>query len=280
MTKDTSISLQYTSETENTNRQLLTILKLETAEIRSFTTGMHQILFITKGQCDLTCNIFSSTTIHSGEAVFLPADTRFKLRFSASSHAIILSLDPFQSLPGSYSIEELFTEYHYPVSDRSLGVLSLKEAFFRFLSDLEVYLQGGLFNELFYDIKIKELLFILYAYYEKRELCEFLKPILNNDYLFAEFVLSNWKKVKNAKQLAELSSYCETAFNKKFKKTFGITPYKWLNEKKAARILYDIANSDTSFKVLAEEYGFNSQQQFNDYCTRNFKITPGKIRRR
>ncbi|MCD8264150.1 MAG: helix-turn-helix transcriptional regulator [Tannerellaceae bacterium] len=83
---------------------------------------------------------------------------------------------------------------------------------------------------------------------------------------------------KNAKELAELASYTETAFNKKFKKVFGTTPYKWLNERKSTKIMYEITNTDKPLKQIAEEYDFNSQQQFNDYCIRNLKQTPGNIR--
>lgn len=51
-----------------------------------------------------------------------------------------------------------------------------------------------------------------------------------------------------------------------------------MNERKSTKIFYEITNTDKPLKLIAEEYDFNSQQQFNDYCIRNLKQTPGNIR--
>lgn len=77
---------------------------------------------------------------------------------------------------------------------------------------------------------------------------------MNNDFIFASFILRNWQNAKNAKELAEIAAYSEAAFNKKFKKVFGTTPYKWLNEKRATQILYTITNTDKPLKQIADEY--------------------------
>ncbi|MCD8042897.1 MAG: helix-turn-helix domain-containing protein, partial [Tannerellaceae bacterium] len=280
MKTNLSQKMEYCRSSEHTQQPLIQVLNFTDEHKYEDITSMNALFFIIEGDCCLGCDIYPDALLHTHEAMFLPAETRYKIEFSSCTQLMVIYLDPFQNLYGSYSIEDLFAECGKYELGKEAGILQLKTILCRFLEDMILYLQSNLINEVLYDIKIKELLFILYAYYDKKELCNCFKPILNNDFIFASFVVNNWSKVKNVKELAELSTYCETGFNKKFKKVFGVTPYKWLNEKKSAKILFDITNSGKTFKQIAEEYNFNSSQQFHDYCIRNFKKSPGSIRKK
>lgn len=272
--------MQYCRSAEQTKQPLIQVLYFTDEDSYEDITSMNGLFFVISGECSMGCDIYPNVILQTNETLFLPAETRYKIIFAASTQIVVIYLDPFQNLYGSYSIEDLFAEYGKYELGKEAGILQLKAILCRYLEDILFYLQSDLINEVLYDIKIKELLFILYAYYDKKDLCNCFKPILNNDFIFASFVVNNWSKVKNVKEFAELSTYCETGFNKKFKKVFGVTPYKWLNEKKSAKILFDITNSGKTFKQIAEEYNFNSSQQFRDYCIRNFKKSPGSIRKK
>ncbi|MCD8260505.1 MAG: helix-turn-helix domain-containing protein [Bacteroides sp.] len=242
------------------------------------TIGINEIIFVLEGRCEIVCDTYPPVTISEKESLFLPSGSKFQATSRKDSNIIILRLDPLQKLYGSFSLEELYQEAQQYSFPEEAGKLEINTMMNQYLSNLSAYIESGIKFPVLYEIKIKELLLLLTDYYEKKNLCYFFKPVLNNDFGFASFILNNWKNAKNAKELAELASYSEPAFIKKFKKVFETTPYKWLNERKSTKILYEITNTDKPLKQIAEEYDFNSQQQFNDYCIRNFKQTPGNIR--
>ncbi|MCD7977594.1 MAG: helix-turn-helix domain-containing protein [Tannerellaceae bacterium] len=271
-------SYYYYYELHDSGQPVIEILKVTDDTYRSGVIGINEIIFVLQGKCELTCDIYPPTTIREKESIFVPTGSHFHATSQKDSEIIIFRLDPLQKLHGFYSVEDLYTEAQHHDFPEDAGKLEINEIMNTYLATLADYIKNGVNHYVLYEIKIKELLLILNAYYKKQHLCYFFRPVLNNDFIFASFVLKNWENAKNAKELAELAAYSEAAFNKKFKKVFGTTPYKWINEKRATQILYTITNTDKPLKQIADEYNFGSQQQFNDYCLRNFKQTPGNIR--
>ncbi len=242
------------------------------------TVKISKVIFVINGECRITTDSNPEVKLNNNHALFLPVGSRYHITYPKPTSAMIIRIDPFQKLYGCYSLEDL---YNVSGTDSGLdisGLLKMTPILRSYVENLYVYIKTGVNNDTLYDIKVKELLYILSAYYSKKELSRFFKPLLNTDNNFASFVLNNWQSVRNAKELAQLSSYCETSFNKKFKKVFGDTPYRWLNEKRSAQVLYKLTHTSKPFKQIADEYKFSSQQQFNDYCIRNFEMTPGNIR--
>lgn len=268
----------YYYELSDRKQPVIEVLNTTGDACRKGVIGINEIIFVLEGKCDIICDIYPPVTVNEKEFIFLPSGCHFQASSPKNSSIIVLRLDPLQRLYGSYSAEELYSEAQQLTLPEEAGKLEINKTLWHYLTSLTAYLENGIKYPTLYEIKIKELLLILDGYYDKKNLCYLFKPVLNNDYHFANFIFSNWDKVKNAKELAELAAYTEPAFNKKFKKVFGTTPYKWMNERKSTKIFYEITNTDKPLKLIAEEYDFNSQQQFNDYCIRNFKQTPGNIR--
>ncbi len=278
ITNEGLTSYRYYYEFSNTKQPLIEVMYIKSDIKRSGVIGVNEIIFVLQGKCEVICDIYPPVTLTDRESVFIPSGSHFRAHAPEGSKIIVFRLDPLQKVYGSYSVEELYTEsqnYSFP---EDAGILEINPMMHHFLIHLSYYLEHGMTNTVLYEIKIKELLLILHSFYETKNLCYFFKPILNNDYLFAAQIFEHWEQAKNAKELADLVAYTPTSFNKKFKQVFGVTPYKWLNERKSAKILYEITNTDQPLKLIAENYDFNSQQQFNDYCIRNFRQTPGAIR--
>lgn len=118
----------------------------------------------------------------------------------------------------------------------------------------------------YFEIKIKELL-------------NFFYPLLTKDTHFSDIILRNYNKVKTVKDLADLTHYSISGFEKRFKRVFGISPYKWLKKQKAKNIYREINYSVKTFKEISLEYDFTSPSHLNNFCKTNFGDTPGNIRR-
>jgi len=117
------------------------------------------------------------------------------------------------------------------------------------------------------------------AYYTKEDLAVFFSPVLTNTTEFSNFVLQNYRKVKTVRELARLYSCSISSFDKKFKKAFGISPYKWMQERKVSLIYHEIYATHKPIKQIAEEQQFMSLPQFNDYCKKHFGYPPGRMRK-
>ena len=95
---------------------------------------------------------------------------------------------------------------------------------------------------------------------------------------FEEFVLNNYKKVNTVKEFAELYCTSERSFGRKFKHCFNESPYRWMQKKKAERILEKISETEISFQDIAMDFNFKSQAHFSFYCKRMFGLTPRQLR--
>ncbi len=84
---------------------------------------------------------------------------------------------------------------------------------------------------------------------------------------------------KTVKELAQLTNYSVSGFEKKFKRVFNTSAGNWLKQQKSTIIFNDISNGSDSFKNISYQNGFSSISHFNNYCKLHFSKTPGEIRR-
>lgn len=131
----------------------------------------------------------------------------------------------------------------------------------------------------YFELKLNEILFLIGKFYSLEELALFFKDTLSNDVLFSDYIRKNVHKFRTMKDLAEDMNYTISGFEKRFKKVFKVTPYQWMKEKKAQRILYDLSMTNRLLKEIVDDYGFKSNNYFSDFCKSNFGASPGFIRK-
>ncbi len=179
----------------------------------------------------------------------------------------------------NFSIDQLKTERDGDIFSNQINTLEVNDPIEAFLWPLHTNIENGLRCSIYLQQKIEELMILLRAYYPKEELATFLNPIFSNTSEFTNFVLQNYRKAKTVKDLADLYSCSISCFDKKFRKAFGIAPYKWMQERKVSLIYHEINVSTKPIKQIAEEQKFTSLPQFNDYCKKHFGFPPGRMRR-
>ncbi len=220
---------------------------------------------------------FNSSQIHNKETlIFFPPGIVCDISFSKNTILVIFCLKEYIGLCQQFSLDKLIknqTEIEYGIT-----FLSIKPQIKKFMDSICVYLNDGLNYSPLFDVKIKELFILLKAYYNENEIVEFFNPLFSRNVHFTYFVLKNYQDIKTVKEFAEKSNLSISGFEKEFRKAFNTSPYRWMKQKRMKNLFYQISHSDKPLKEISEECGFSSTSQMNDFCKKEWGITPGKIR--
>jgi AraC-like DNA-binding protein len=141
------------------------------------------------------------------------------------------------------------------------------------------YITDELNCSYYYDLKIREFLFLMRAYYDKRQIFNFFRPIYNADFAFSSDIYKHLNDVRTVKEMAKKINYSLSGFEQKFKKVFDTSPYQCMQEQRAKKIYREITCTKRTFTEIAFEYDFSSPAHFNDFCKQYFQHTPGGLRK-
>lgn len=147
-----------------------------------------------------------------------------------------------------------------------------------YMDSVTSYSEMGRVPQRLFDIKMEELFYLLDCLYTKEELASFFHPVLSPNASFTFFVLRSHEKVRTVIELAGKSNMSLSAFIKEFKRVFRVSPYRWMKQKRAGRLLESIRHSQKPFKEISDEFGFTSTAKLSDFCTREWGKPPGKLR--
>lgn len=236
-------------------------------------------VFVIEGAISVSYGDITNKSITSNKIFLLPASSLGLVQAEEDSVLLTMRLHNTKQLCDCFPLDALLKGN----MDKSIPtpyILSINERVKDFLSLLDTCMNDGLKCTYFFELKTKEFYFLLRAYYPKDELLLFFYPIINRDVPFSELVLKNHHKAKTVQELATLTNYSLSGFQKRFKKTFGISAYQWMKEARSKSIFYQINRTSKSFKEISEEFGFSSPSHFNDFCKTSFGATPGIIRGR
>lgn len=236
-------------------------------------------IFILEGSLSFSFGEILDKEIPSGKMMLLPAGSQFKSVALEDSVFLVIRLHNTKQLCDCFSLDTLLKE-----EDKNyvpdLYFLDINERVESFISFLDICMSDGLKCTYYFELKAKEYYFLLRAYYSKRDLLGFFYPLLSKDISFSELVIKNHYKVKTVQELADMTHYSLSGFQKRFKKVFGVSAYHWMKDERSKAIYHEINSTNKSLKEISEDYGFSSPSHFNDFCKMNFGSTPGRIRRK
>lgn len=235
------------------------------------------IIFILKGSLSLTYEHFLGIKVSRGKIILLPPGCHYKAHTAEGCVAFVFRLSQIDHFCDRFSLERLALEE--VDQERDLQVLNMTEIIENYILDLHGHHMQGLRCHMYHEIKVKEFFFLLRAYYPKKKLAGFFRPLLSNDCKFMNFVLQHYKKVKTVYEFAELYQCSVSSFDKKFRHTFGMAPYQWMIQKKIGTLYNEINTTDKPFLQIAKEQKFSSLPQFTDFCKKHFGYSPSKMRR-
>lgn len=149
-----------------------------------------------------------------------------------------------------------------------------------FLELIVLYLENKYQSYKLYASSKEELFYLLKIIYSKEELGEFFYLLANTPSEFEKLVAANYMNVKNVQELANIMGYGINSFRNKFKETFGIPAYQWLQNEKAKRILNCLITKEKDFKSIIDEFDFSSHSHFYKFCKLQYGLTPDELRKK
>ena len=237
-----------------------------------------KIIFVLKGRLKFKYNNFSEKRVQKGEFFLIPSNGQYEI--IALNQCVILFVRlPGGGVIGEYcNIKQLYKNgYDRSNLEKDLKILKIIPQLWFFLNGLCYSIKNEFICRYYIDIKIKELLVILRAFFSYEELQFFFSLILSPNMAFQECVQANYSKYSTVSKLAESMNMTPKSFSRKFMNTFGETPQRWMAKEKAKLIYAELRFGDKSIVQIADEYGFSSQQHFNKFCQREFNKNPKKI---
>lgn len=262
---------------ERGKRPVFEHLKLKKGEKWELFSSDNLLLFLIDGSLTFSFGEYSDRSIEKDKMMVLPAGCHLYGVIEDDIDIIIIRLLETKQLCDCYSLDMLLSEkdQSYNQNICCLDIIGKLKSYLFFMDEC---VGDGLKCNFYLDLKVKELFFLLRGYYDKSELLNFFSLLLSRDVTFSDQVLKIHRKAKTVQELADMMHYSLSGFQKRFKRVFGISAYRWMKEERTKSIYHELNNTNKSFKVISEEFGFSSPSHFNDFCKDAFGATPGKIR--
>ena len=238
------------------------------------------ILLTLKGEASISFGQNINKLIKAGSMILLPAETEIAAIIKKNTCVLIFYLPLSFSFCDHVSLEILSQEIGKKKKhDFPSPVLKTNKYIENFVKSFLPSWEDGLRCNLFFELKIKEFLFLLWNYTTKEDLAAFFAPILTNDMKFYALIQENYKSVKTVKELAGLTDYSLAGFEKRFKRVFGIPAYQWMRKQMSNDLYHEICHSKKSFMIISRNYGFSSSAHLTNFCKSFFGLTPKAIRK-
>lgn len=234
------------------------------------------IIFVIKGSIKVIVNGLDKHIVNSKEMFMLQDDCSYTINCVRRQAEIIACPFCGETLLSEQAlIDELLSLYND--KHDKFNKLPFKGGIMSYLVLLQNYISNEINSYYFFDLKRKEFFFILFVYYSKEELAQFLHAYISKNVIFKEFVMANYNKVKDIKELASLANYSTSGFIKKFQRCFNDSPYRWMQKQRAQQILIEIKQGIKPLQEISIEYKFSSYQHFSNFCKKQFGFPPTKV---
>ena len=238
----------------------------------------NQIVFLLKGKINFSYDCQLNNIFEEGTFLMFPCNCKYVMNVEADSVIVIIHMRNEINFCTHFPLETLYELNEYVAPESSAYPLKINDMISDYLNNVVKSIADGLKCTHFYELKQKELLFYLRAYYPKEDLTAFFAPILNNDLHFSKLIYKNYESAKNIEKLAALTNYSVSGFKKRFIKVFGTSPRSWIEKEKAKKIYYEINCTQKTFKEISVEYDFSSTAHFDKFCKRVYGMSPGVLR--
>lgn len=210
----------------------------------------HFVLFVLKGEVELSCKYYNEKIVSEGHMTFLSKGGFLQVStHTAHASLLIFGFDEI-SIHTSDTLMSFFTIHGNKKAyiHNTLPVNSdMKQIVDRIVLQVR---KGKIKNTEICQAWNIELFITFITYYTKTQITEFFRPLVSTDISFRDFVENNYTDAEgSAEKLIQYSGISRSLFIRTFKKEFGTTPKAWMMErfKKDLRYYASRPNATTSF---------------------------------
>lgn len=237
-----------------------------------------ELVFLMQGRIKISYAKHINLEIPQGKIMFFPPGCHVKADFLEDTYMIVCRVRGVVQLCDCLPLEKLYHEFEGKYTD-GFHMLDANERIYEYLDHFVKCVEDGLRCSYYFATKMRELFFLLRAYYTKEQLAGFFSPLMSKDSQFMNLMYKNFRNVKRVQELADIALYSPSGFKKQFNRVFGMSASEWLSNQKATLIFQDLNSSDLSIKEIADKYDFSSVSSFSTFCLNKFGISPGKMKK-
>ncbi|NDV83335.1 AraC family transcriptional regulator [Bacteroides sp. 51] len=237
-----------------------------------------EIVFMLGGRFTLSYAKILNMEVNPGVIMLFPPGSQVRAESIEDTRLIICRIRGILQLCECVSMTQIYNSRDKNIKEE-FHTLTINDRIYKFVELMQECVDDGLKCGYYFETKMKELFFLLRAYYTKEELIQFFSPLLSHNSRFMNLMYQN-RNARSVNELIDISMYSESGFKKQFNKVFGTSASDWLRDQKASLVYNDLIGSDLSIKELADKYNFSSVSSFTTFCQSKFGLPPGQIRTR
>lgn len=253
--------------------------------IHNWTKGYHlpankceqnNMIFVTKGELLVNSKEYAGTKISANHFILQAIGSKIEILAMTDVECIIYHFnEPYLVCEERYrkAIENAEAPLIYSPL-KTIPALQL------YLENIKILIDDNIICKDFWEIKQKELNFILNCYYSLRDLYTLYAPISSYTNSLHYFVMQNYNKVKTVEELAHLGGYSITTFRRMFKNLFHEPAYEWMLKQKRDGIMEDLTQTNLTITEISIKYGFDTLPHFSNFCKTCFGDSPRALRKK
>lgn len=264
---------------DKTGYRLVNLLQAEENFFDEALLTSHLILYVLKGQIELCGEELEKVTLTERQMFFVSIGAEFTYTLTKEAACLIFKLPDEIKLCECYHVSSLREEIP-TFENYTPFLLEANEPIVAYMKNVQFLIQQKLFCRILLSLKVTELLYLLRVFYAKKDLALFFYTGLFDNATFTCEVIRNYRRCNTIADLAGLMNYTVSGFEKRFKKNFGVSPAKWIRDRKSKYIYKDVCRGVLNFKEIADKYNFASTSTFNDFYKLTFGETPGITRKK
>lgn len=267
----------YVMDTEETTVSV-NICVLGQNQYHEFIAEEHNILLVISGSFICSLQGYIDEEIGSGRMVFVSMGSRCCISTTEGTSFICLKPGGILNLY-NYPFYSQLQESDSKKSENRLSALQFTPLITAYADYLKWFLQLGFNDPLYIGIKTRELFQLMSISYSLAERTLFFQALVSRDKKFSDYIYKNYRQISSIRELAAMSCYSLSGFEKRFQKVFGVSASRWISLRRADDIYHEITKTQKSIKQISFDYGFSSVSHFHKFCKNQLGLSPGYIRK-
>lgn len=229
-----------------------------------------RVVYVQQGDAKIFYMNGNSIRVESTQFAFLLVRDTITIYAEQPSALMVLDILDMESIcDADYFFDQ-------GLKGESVRVFSPGEEVVHLFETVNRYMSLGLCSVEMHRVKEEELLLLLVMFLKNE--AQMIVGLSSGHLSFQAKVRRCVSDCRTVQELAANMGMERAYFQKVFKRTFGISPYQWMQEQKSKDLLKVLTDSEFPLKHIAVDFGFASISKMNQFVKKYFGMTAKELR--